>query len=344
MSRVPRIRIRDVAAEAGVSATTTSFVLNGRGASIPEVTRQRVMEVARRLGYRPNASARALATGRTRRLGVVINTPHSLVGRGIYHVQVLSGIMSALPHLDYNLLLHSADYPDWQALCDDILTGAADGVLLIGREAPDPLTAALLEAQFPTVCVSYHVDHPDCYAVDCDNESGLFEAIRYLLSLGHRRILAFAGDPRNSWEQERRNGALRAVREAGLPEETLRVYSPAPGDWNGDVRSLVDRLRAVQPNLTAIYCDGEEAARTLAERLPEAGLRVPDDISLISFNSTEISARSQPPITSVWQPLADIGAEAARLLVQRLDGKELPQHIHRLPIRLDLRESCAPPL
>src|SRR5579859_1532913 len=160
-SQVKRVRIRDVAAEAGVSATTTSFVLNGRDAAIPEVTRQRVLDTARRLGYRPNASARALATGRTHRIGVALNHPYSLTGRPTYHTEVIGGIMSALPHLDYNLLVHSANYQDWHTLHDDILGGAADGVLLVGREAPDPLTFALLEAGFPTVCVNYNVDHPD---------------------------------------------------------------------------------------------------------------------------------------------------------------------------------------
>ena len=93
--RVKRVTIRDVAAAAGVSATTTSFVLNGQDASISLETQDRVRQVAQNLGYRPHASARALATGRTHRMGVVLNTPYSLQARGTYHTQVLAGIMSA---------------------------------------------------------------------------------------------------------------------------------------------------------------------------------------------------------------------------------------------------------
>lgn len=329
--------------EAGVSATTTSFVLNGREASIPDVTRQRVLDVAQRLGYRPNASARALATGRTRRIGVVINTPYSLVGRGIYHSEVLSGIMSSLPRLDYNLLLHSAHYADWQAICDDILTGAADGVLLVGRIAPDPLTLALLDNGFPTICVSYHVERPDCYSVDCDNEGGVYEAFRYLIALGHRHILAMQGDDRNSWAKERRAGAARAIQEAGLPEETLHYYALTDEDLQKGTPWLWARLQSVQPGMSALFCENEELAQRLSENLIEAGIKIPGDLSVISFNSTEISVRTRPATTSIWQPLAEIGAEAARMLVRRIEGKEVEPHVRRLPTRLDLRESCAPP-
>jgi DNA-binding LacI/PurR family transcriptional regulator len=341
---VKRVRIRDVAAEAGVSPTTTSFVLNGRDAAIPEATRQRVLDTARRLGYRPNASARALATGRTHRVGVALNHPYSLVGRGIYHTEILAGIMSALPHLNYNLLLHSADYRDWHALRDDILGGVADGVLLVGREAPDPLTIALLDAGFPTVCVSYNVDHPDCHAVDCDNEQGAYEAISHLLSLGHRQILTSISGAKNSWQRERERGALRAVRERGLPEPVLQ-----PWTWPLSDRPVVERvqemarfLKEASPRPTALFTEDEHAAQVLAEQLPGFGFRVPEDFSIISFNSTEVSARTRPPLTSVWQPLGDIGAEAARMLARRIAGEEVPEKVVRFAIRLDVRASTGP--
>src|SRR5579871_2692227 len=200
-ARTKRVRIRDVAAAAGVSPTTTSFVLNGRDSSISQETRERVREVARRLGYRPHASARALATGRTHRIGVVLNTPYSLLGRGTYHTQMLVGIMSAGPRTNYNLLIHSADYPDGETLFDDIISGMSDGVLLIGRQAPDPLTDSLLNEEFPLVCVSYNVEHAGCYSVDCDNERAGYIATEHLLSLGHRTILALWDREENSWQR-----------------------------------------------------------------------------------------------------------------------------------------------
>jgi LacI family transcriptional regulator len=345
-ARAKRVRIRDVAAAAGVSATTTSFVLNGQDASISQETRDRVREVARKLGYRPHASARALATGRTHRMGVVLNTPYSLLGRGTYHTQVLAGIMSAGPRTNYNLLIHSADYPDWETLYDDILSGMADGVLLIGRQTPDPLTDALLKEEFPLVCISYNVDHPDCYSVDCDNERGGYIATEHLLSLGHRHILALSNLDdsnldENSWQRERCRGAARAIQDAGLSPEHLTIWEPEGPDLTPDtyaaaVAAYLDRLT---PSPTALIGYDESGAQWLVEHLPTFGRRVPDDVAVVSFNSTTISERSRPPLTSVWQPLDDIGAAAVEMLAARIEGRDVPERILRFPVRLDVRAS-----
>jgi LacI family transcriptional regulator len=342
--RAKRVRIRDVAAAAGVSATTTSFVLNGQDASISQETRERVREVAQKLGYRPHASARALATGRTHRMGVVLNTPFSLAGRGTYHTEVLAGIMSAGPGTNYNLLIHSANYPDWETLYADILSGMSDGVLLIGRDGPDPLTVALLNEEFPLVCISYNLDHSGCYAVDCDNEQGGYLAVEHLLSLGHRRILILSGHKPNSWEQERHAGACRAVHAADLPPECLALWQPdqpayvAP-NWVADIAAY---LKVQHPRPTALFGYDETGAQMLVEQLPAFGLRVPEDIAIISYNSTSISERSHPPMTSVYQPLGDIGAEAVQLLAARIEGRNSPTRIKRLPVRLDIRASTVP--
>ncbi len=350
--KAKRVRIRDVAAAAGVSATTTSFVLNGQDASISQETRERVREVARRLGYRPHASARALATGRTHRMGVVLNTPYSLLGRGTYHTEVLAGIMSAGPRANYNLLIHSADYPDWETLYDDILSGMSDGVLLIGRETPDPLTDALLKEEFPLVCISYHVDHPGCYAVDCDNVRGGYLATQHLLSLGRSHILALSTPNNNSWQRERNEGMQQAIRDAGLSPAHLTIWAPSASGLSPQeyVAAVAAYLESQHPRPTALFGHDESGSQWLVEHLPALGFRVPEDVAVVSFNSTAISERTRPPMTSVWQPLADIGAAAVEMLAARIDimltgrtdGNEIPDRILRFPVRLDVRASTDP--
>ena len=160
-----RVRMIDVADAAGVSRTTASFVLNGRDYSIPEETRQKVLNAATRMGYTPNPNAVALATGRTGRIGIVLNDPDSFDATDPYFGNVLVGVTRGALKNNYNLLFHSTRHSDWKALQKDILSPSSDGILLIARHSNDPLTLALLEAKFPTACISYRVDHPLCGAV-----------------------------------------------------------------------------------------------------------------------------------------------------------------------------------
>src|SRR5579862_8320177 len=265
-----RVRMIDVARAAGVSRTTASFVLNGREASIPEETRERVRLAAEEMGYRPHSTALALATGRTHRIGIILNEPASFNREDRYFTNILRGVTAGALRYNYNLLLHSAQYADWRALRDDLLSGASDGSLLVGRYMNDELTPALLAIGHPCVCISYHIDHPRCCAVDCDNEQGAHLATRHLLEQGHRRIAFLYPGDEMSWGRERRGGAMRAVSEAGLPADCLQIYSweetglPSP-HW---IESLQSSLLNSAPRVTAVLCCEEARAVGLSEALP----------------------------------------------------------------------------
>lgn len=338
---IPRVRMSDVARVAGVSRTTASFVLNGRDWSIPAETRDRVRRVAQEMGYRPNAAALALATGTTHRIGILLNEPESFNTSDPYFINVLKGItVGALRH-DYNLLLYSAHYPNFEALSNGLLSGSADGVLLVGRYSDDRLTPALLDAGLPCVCISYHIDHPGCYAVDCDNRGGAQMALDHLIERGHRQFcFCYPGD-NVSWGRERLEGAQEALRAAGIPAGNLRIFTwsethPPSLTW---IEEALEFIQSATPQATAVICCDEWRAQSLCEALPQIGLRVPEDVAMISFNSTEASARCHPPLTSVWQPLDQIGEAAVNVLVDLIAGR-LPEHqILRLPMRLDARDS-----
>lgn len=340
-----RVRLRDVAEAAGVSPTTASFVLNNRCDSIPMETRQRVLEAAARLQYRPHLSARALATGKTRRIGIVLNQPESFSTRDTYFNEILEGIIQRATEHDRNVLLLSAHYPGWQTLFADITGGSVDGVLQISRFVSDHLTPALLDAGFPLVCVSFHTEHPATLSVDCDNYAGGRLAARHLLDLGHRAIgVLYPGDEL-SWGAERLRGIRVAMAEAGakLPASYIRTWDERAlpsAEWVADAIRWFKELR---PRPTGIICCDEMRARMFAEMLPHTGIRVPDDVSVVSFNSTEISERCTPPLTSVRQPLPEIGRAAVDLLLARIRGQVIPEPIIRFPMHLDVRESCAGP-
>ncbi len=339
-----RVSSHDVARRAGVSQSTVSLVLNGRaGTRISPETRQRVLEAAQHLNYTINVAARALVTGRTNRLGVVPFFPGGLLDRDLYYGQILNGITLGALEANHNLLLHSANYPDWQALSGDILNGSSDGVLLIGRGGDDPLTRTLLDAGFPTICLSYHIEHPACFAVDCDNVLGGSIAMQHLLALGHRHFAYFAPAAGAIWVAERRQGAEAALREAGIdPQGMLILGETYSADQERWIERLAASLQYTVPTPTGLFCSEEWQARLLVEALPKHGFRIPEDLSVVSFNSTELSARARPPITSVHQPLIEIGAEAVRLLHSLITGEVVAPGVRRLPVTLDVRETTGP--
>lgn len=332
----------DVARAAGVSRTTASLVLNDRVASIPEDTRQRVRIMAERMGYRPNSTALALATGRTHRIGIILNQPESFNTDDHYFATVLKGVTLGALRYNYNLLLHSAHYTDWRAMYDDILSGASDGTLLVGRYVHDQLTPELLDTGQPCVCISYHMEHPRCHAVDCDNEQGGCLAAQHLIKLGHRHIAVFYPGEEASWGRERRAGVEQAMMEAGLPITNLKIFPwsettlPQP-KW---VERAVEFLASTSPHVTAAICCDEFRAVGLADALVGMGKQIPEELALISFNSTDLSARARPPLTSVWQPLEQIGTEAVSMLVDLIEKRTPRERIQRLDMRLDVRESC----
>lgn len=241
-----------------------------------------------------------------------------------------------------NLLFHSAQYPNDNALCADILSGGTDGVLLVGREHGDGLTNSLLDADFPTVCISYLPQRAIYYAVDCDNETGAYLAVKHLLEGGHRRIGLTQTVVSSSWQDERKAGAARAVAEAGFTEAEIILLPEIAASDEPNLLDRVLRLRQENPPLTALLFGDEAAPQRLAEALPACGVRVPEDFSIISFNSTLASERTRPPLTSIYQPLETIAAAAVAILAELIEGREPALGVRRFPVRLDVRESTGP--
>ncbi len=338
-----RITSHDVAKAAGVSQSAVSLVMSGRADTrIPEATRERVFAAARALNYRPSSVARTLATGRTQRIGLVANTPWIFRDDQHYYQDILRGMMRGVINANYNLLFHSAQFQNDNALCADILSGGTDGALLMGREPDDPLTAALLDADFPVVSISYVPNRPKFYAIDCDNATGGYLMVKHLLELGHRQIGMLNESRVFSWIQERQRGIDRALEEAGLPEDAIVLVSDKIYSDPYRLAQEIVRRRALPNPLTAFIFHDEWLPRAVAEMLPGCGARVPEDFSLVSFNSTDASERTRPPLTSVYQPVAEIATAAVDLLVDLIEGRSPKPGVLRFPVRLDVRKSTGP--
>jgi DNA-binding LacI/PurR family transcriptional regulator len=322
----------DVARQAGVSHQTVSRVLNGHPNVSPQ-TRASVLAAIRDLGYRPNAAARTLVTGRTNVLGV-ISFDTTLYGPAsmVYGIE-----QAARP--GYSVAIASLAGLDRWSLPDAVerfLGQAVDGIIVIAPEtsAVDALTG--LASGIPLVAVGCGTRAP-LPSVAIDNLSGAAKATQHLLDLGHETVHHVAGP--GSWldAQERVEGWRRSLRAAGAPEPDL-----LRGDWSARSGYEMGHRLAAMPEVTAVLCGNDPMALGLLRALAERGRRVPDDVSVVGFDDVPEAAFFRPPLTTVHQDFGELGRRALHLLIDRLSGESRPQPTLPIEPELVVRASAGP--
>ena len=334
-----RTTIEDVARKAGVGKVTVSYVLNGHSkvARISESTQQKVREAAHALSYRPNALARMLSNGRTDALAVVFQRGHFFAGWSGFTADVMRGVSGAAVDLGYDLMLHTRDLEP-AAEADALADGRIDGALVL-RDEGDPLVGDLAHRELP--CVQFFSrGKGDAPFVDADNYSGGRLATRHLVELGHRRIAMVRGPQRSISSNDRYVGYRDALEGAGIGVGPERVVSVPSNE--SDFEPL-RRLMLAPDRPTALFCWSDEVAFVALGLLREMGLRVPEDVSLVGFDSLAACERSAPPLTSVRQPIEAMAAQATRLLAALVREEAVAQRQILVPLSLDVRRSTAPP-
>ncbi|MFQ3667359.1 MAG: LacI family DNA-binding transcriptional regulator [Fimbriimonadaceae bacterium] len=335
-----RVTIADVARRAQVSKVTVSYVLNGRGgeARISPETASRVLAAARELNYSPNAVARMLVTKRTDVLAVVFQRGHFFSTWSSFIAEVMRGVSSAAVESGYDLMLHTKDVsPESEAFV--LSDGRVDGALVL-RDEGDPILDGLLAAQLPFVQFFTRTDRPDCAYVDADNYAGGRLATRHLIDLGHRKIAMVRGSLRSTSSNDRFNGYRDALETAGIgvaPERVVSIPTPA-SDFE-----VFTRLLESPDKPTAVFVWSDEIAFRCMEAARDLGLSIPDDLSVVGFDSLEACNRSAPPLTSVRQPVFEMAREATRALVAMIRDPDAPRPQMVFPLTLDVRSSTAPP-
>lgn len=328
-----RPTIRDVAELAGVGKVTVSYVLNGQSktARISEATERKVLDAALSLQYRPNAVARMLATQRSDVLGVVFQRGSFFTTWSPFTSEVMRGVSAAAVELGYDLMLHTKEASEDRE-ADILADGRIDGVLFL-RDEGDEVVRGLAERGLP--CVSFFCRASDLSLpyVDSDNASGAKAAVQHLIGLGHQRIAMLRGPLRSTNASHRVDGYCDAMAEAGL--------HPRP-DWMvSDLDCLyVLMKRPVRP--TAIFVWADDVAFQVLTMLRDLGLRCPEDVSVIGFDSVPACEQSVPPLTSVRQPIFEMASTATRLLVSLIRGESPERSQILFPLVLDVRGSTAP--
>jgi LacI family transcriptional regulator len=340
MARVDRaienVTIIDVAREAGVSYATVSRVINNKAHVKPE-KRDAVLNAMSRLGYVVNQQARSLAGGRSRIIGLLVqNLGSSWMGA------IVRGIDEELAANDYDLMLYTTHRISSRetTYVTTLTRGMADGLLLLLPRNPAAYLESLRQQQFPYVLIDHEGIDDRGPAVDVANRQGAYQAVHYLIELGHRRIGFITGNMEMASARERLDGYRAALEEAGITYEPALVVV---GDYSrmAGFRGTQQLLAYAQPP-TAIFASNDESAFGVMEAAHEQQLQIPRDLSVIGFDDISEAGTVHPPLTTVHQPLDQMGRIATQMLLAAIQNPDLrPQRI-TLPTELIIRGSCRP--
>jgi len=331
-----RVTIAQIAEEVGVSAMTVSNVLNGKpGAS--EETRRRVTQVAERLGYQPNVSARNLKGGRTGLIGVI-----ALDLTNQYGLEIVRGIAEELANVEREMLIN-ATYQDAAREKDRVeflARGLVDGVLMVAPVLEDQTVTFLRQAALPCVIIDPRRLDVPLPRVSVDNYQGMRKGTQHLIDLGHTRIGYICGEPDMDSTSIRCSGYRDALRLAGL-EVDERLVASCDFSYACGFRTATAMIEDFAP--TAIVAGADLIALGAIDAARAQGLDVPSDFSVVGFDDLPQAAQSFPGLTTVRQPLHDMGQTGARALLSLIDGQQLLMDRLILPTELVVRNSTAAP-
>ncbi|MGL5821289.1 MAG: LacI family DNA-binding transcriptional regulator [Sarcina sp.] len=327
--------IKDVAREAGVSIATVSRVLNDIDV-VNEETKKKVQEAIKKLGYRPNIVARSLKTQRTRTIGIIVPDISSQV-----YPEIVRGAEDVANIYKYNVMLCNSD-------CDGekekeylrvLKEKMVDGVLYMSSSLEEDTLNLINELDIKTILVETINKDNALPSVSIDNIGAAYESTKYLLEKGRKNIgfIGISENEKNAWGM-RYKGYEKAllengkeVKESSCFFDTLKIKSGKKG---------VEAILSKDSKIDGIVCASDEVAMGAINALRERGIKVPDDISVIGFNGIDMARNFYPTITTIEQPMYDMGSVAMRMLIKLLNKEELEDAYYELPFELREGGSC----
>jgi len=332
------VTIKDVAREAGVSVGTASQALR-ESPSVREATRHRVRAVAVRLRYQPSALARGLVTRRTHSVGLLISDISNP-----FFIRAVRAIEDGAQENGYNVILCNTDEDpakETQYL-RVLIEKRVDGIILATTAGSLQAVRDVRWRRIPLVLFDRELPRVAADTVKVDSVLGGRLAADHLLSLGHRRIAIIHGPVVRSTGAERLQGYLSALREAGVRPDPALIRE---GNFKADSgRELAHRLLELSSPPTALFCTNNLMTVGALQTLGEWGVRIPQDLSLVGYDDMEWWTLTHPPLTTVGQPVYELGREAMRLVLAQIQTprRRRPQRVVLKP-ELILRDSCGPP-
>lgn len=326
------VTIRDVAEAAGVSVSTVSRVLNNKDDVAPE-TYQKVRAVIEELSYTSSLAARGIRSRRMYVIGLIMPD----VGHP-YAVQVMKGINRAISEDGYDLILYTGGDVRKESSADQerryvsLLSSIADGVIVV-----TPTTTSFPTTS-PVVVIDPNTARPDCPAVTATNYAGALAVMEYLIGLGHRRIGFIGGRRELQSAAQRLQGYKDGLRQAGLPLDPHLVQA---GDYTEETGlKCASRLLALPKPPTAIFAANDQSAIGVLRAAGEAGLSVPDDLSVVGFDNIPEAVYVRPALTTVDQSIDKMSYMGAKILIGLIRGEVPESNPYEVPTQLIVRDSC----
>ena len=328
------VNIKDVARQAGVSPSTGSRVLTGNIPVSPDA-RQKVLDTVKELNYQPNPLAQGLKGGRTKTIGLFIPNVRDLV-----FPAAIRGIEDTAKQYGYTVVLCNTDDSEEKELSyiNSLRRRFINGFILSTARMGGEHLRKLQEEKFPVVCLIRYLGDETIDAVVLDNFDGAYQAVRYLLQQNKRKIAIINGDTSVLLYQQRFAGYQKALEEAGIPLDPQFIFQNVKG-WDDSGRVVTGMLASgVRPD--AIFATSDPKAIGVLRAVKAFGLCVPDDISVIGFDDSDIAAYLDPPLTTVAQPFYDMGVRACEKLIRLIENKRRSRSkVEIFPAKLVIRDS-----
>src|SRR4051812_13810677 len=339
--KIMTVTIKEVAKLAKVAPSTVSRVISNNP-RISEATKRKVKKVMEELGYHPNLNARSLSSKTTQTIGLVMPSSGDVVFQKPFFSTVLQGISEGAHEKKYALQMTTgrSEQETFDAVIEMVQGKRVDGMILLHSKVEDQVIMYLRKMGFPFVVIGKPAKYPEEIAhVDNDNVGAMKEAADYLIELGHQQIAFIGGSTELMVTVDRLNGYKQALKEANLPineeyikhEEFLREGG----------QEAVNELMALPKPPTALLVVDDFMALGVLNKLDELGIKVPDDISVVSFNNILLSEMSKPPLTSMDINILKLGIEAARSLIRKIENSSEPTKRIIVSHKLVERSSCS---
>ena len=326
------VTIQDVAAAAGVSVSTVSRVLNNKD-DVAEETYENIQRVIKELGYTSSLAAKSMRSRKTNVIGLIVSDLNQS-----FCLNVVKGVNRAIERLDYDLLVYTGGdstdrtWPVRERQYVSLLNGSiTDGIIVVTP------TAETFSTNFPLVAIDPHRDSTDFPAVIATNRIGAMSAMEHLLGLGHRRIGFIGGRPDLQSAIRRLEGYKDSLRQANIPLDPDLIQI---GDFTQETGyRCAKKLISLPERPTAIFAANDKSAIGAIEAIIDAGLTVPNDISVVGFDNIEEASYVHGGITTVDQFIADMGRVAVEMLVNLIQNKPIENTLYRMPTRLLVRST-----
>lgn len=331
------LTIDKIAELAAVSRATVSRVINNHP-NVRQTVRERVLRVINEHSYVPQAAAQNLASRRTNIISLFIPRNALTIFSDPFFSHVIQGIAETCTSLGYFLMLSMVTADLNQGFFHHMARSRhSDGVIILSSDVDDPILP-LLKGRAPLVLVGSHPYFRDLSWVDAENHEGARNGVNHLIRLGHRRIATITGPLQMAAAVDRRNGYKQALLEAGMPIVPELLVE---GDFTQEGGYQAMRtLLSIRPRPTAVFIASDMMATGALHATHGAGLAVPDDLAVVGFDDVPMASFVNPPLTTIRQPIYELGTIAVKLLIEQLTQAAPAPQQTRIPTQLIIRQSC----